>query len=300
MSTKVNTEAPVPGMVPPLNRFVQIPGLKWLLLLIPLVYTAILLYYSMASVLKLSVYDDKGFTMQYLQQVFTEPLYLKVLWNTLKTSFIVMLVTLFISYPIAYLLVVMESERWKKVVLSLVMITLWISLLVRTFTWTVILQDQGIINKFLMSAGLISEPVKLMYNTMGVVIGMTHILIPYMVLSLYSVMEGIDRRLIQAAQGMGARPWKAFMQIFLPLSLPGVMSGSLIVFVLGIGYFVTPALLGGQGNMMISKLIQENIQMTLNWSMASAISVVLLVTTLILLGLAAWIARLSPLLKGEK
>ncbi|WCN36832.1 ABC transporter permease [Aneurinibacillus uraniidurans] len=300
MSTKVNTEAPVPGMVPPLNRLVQIPGLKWLLLLIPLVYTAILLYYSMASVLKLSVYDDKGFTMQYLQQVFTEPLYLKVLWNTLKTSFIVMLVTLFISYPIAYLLVVMESERWKKVVLSLVMITLWISLLVRTFTWTVILQDQGIINKFLMSAGLISEPVKLMYNTMGVVIGMTHILIPYMVLSLYSVMEGIDRRLIQAAQGMGARPWKAFMQIFLPLSLPGVMSGSLIVFVLGIGYFVTPALLGGQGNMMISKLIQENIQMTLNWSMASAISVVLLVTTLILLGLAAWVARLSPLLKGEK
>lgn len=300
MSTKVNTEAPVPGMVPPLNRLVQIPGLKWLLLLVPLVYTVILLYYSMASVLKLSVYDDKGFTMQYLQQVFTEPLYLRVLWNTLKTSFIVMLVTLFISYPIAYLLVVMESERWKKIVLSLVMITLWISLLVRTFTWTVILQDQGIINKFLISAGIISQPLELMYNTTGVVIGMTHILIPYMVLSLYSVMEGIDRRLVQAAQGMGARPWKAFMQIFLPLSLPGVMSGSLIVFVLGIGYFITPALLGGQGNMMISKLIQENIQMTLNWSMASAISVVLLVTTLILLGVAAWVARLSPLLKGEK
>lgn len=300
MSTKIKTEAPVPGLVPPLNRFVQIPGLKWLLLLIPLVYTAVLLYYSMASVLKLSVYDNNGFTMKYLEQVFTEPLYLKVLWNTLKTSFIVMLATLFISYPIAYLLVVMESERWKKIVLALVMITLWISLLVRTFTWTVILQDQGIINKFLISAGLITEPIKLMYNTTGVVIGMTHILIPYMVLSLYSVMEGIDRRLVQAAQGMGARPWKAFVQIFLPLSLPGVMSGSLIVFVLGIGYFVTPALLGGQGNMMISKLIQENIQMTLNWSMASAISIVLLLTTLVLLGLAAWIARLSPLLKGEK
>jgi ABC-type spermidine/putrescine transport system permease subunit I len=300
MSTKIKTEAQVPSVVPPLNRFVKTPGLKWLLLIIPLVYTVFLLYYSMISVLKLSIYDKTGFTLKYLEQVFTEPLYLKVLWVTVKTAFIVTIATLIISYPIAYLLVVMESRLWKKVVMALVMITLWISLLVRTFTWTVILQDQGIVNKFFLSIGLISEPVKLLYNTTGVIVGMTHILIPYMVLSLYSVMEGIDRRLTQAAQGMGARPWRAFLQVFFPLSLPGVLSGSLIVYVLGIGYFITPALLGGQGNMMISKLIQENIQTTLNWSMASAISLVLLLTTLILLGLAAWISRLSPLLKGDK
>lgn len=300
MSTKIKTEVPVPSLAPSLHRFVGIPGLKWLLLLIPLAYTVFLLYYSMISVLKLSIYDKNGFTLQYIQQVFTEPLYLKVLGVTLKTAFIVTVATLLISYPIAYLLVVMESKSWKKVVMSLVMITLWISLLVRTFTWTVILQDQGIINKALLSLGLITEPIKLLYNTTGVVIGMTHILIPYMVLSLYAVMEGIDRRLVQAAQGMGARPWKAFLQVFFPLSLPGVLSGSLIVFVLGLGYFITPALLGGQGNMMISKLIQENIQTTLNWSMASAISLVLLAATLLLLGLAAWVSRLSPLLKGEK
>lgn len=300
MSTKIKTEVPVPVLAPSLHRFVGIPGVKWLLLLIPLVYTVCLLYYSMLSVLKLSVYDASGFTLKYIEQVFTEPLYLKVLVITLKTAFIVTLTTLFISYPIAYLLVVMESQRWKKIVMSLVMITLWISLLVRTFTWTVILQDQGVINKLLLSLGLITEPVKLLYNTTGVAIGMTHILIPYMVLSLYAVMEGIDRRLVQAAQGMGARPWKAFLQVFFPLSLPGVLSGSLIVFVLGLGYFITPALLGGQGNMMISKLIQENIQTTLNWNMASAISLVLLAATLLLLGLAAWVSRLSPLLKGEK
>jgi putative spermidine/putrescine transport system permease protein/spermidine/putrescine transport system permease protein len=300
MTTKLKTEVPVPSLAPPLHRLVGIPGLKWLLLLIPLAYTVLLLYYSMISVLKLSVYDENGFTLEYIRQVFTEPLYLKVLGVTLKTACIVTVATLLISYPIAYLLVVMESQRWKKVVMSLVMITLWISLLVRTFTWTVILQDQGVINKMLISLGLISEPIKLLYNTTGVVIGMTHILIPYMVLSLYAVMEGIDHRLVQAAQGMGARPWQAFIQVFFPLSLPGVLSGSLIVFVLGLGYFITPALLGGQGNMMISKLIQENIQTTLNWSMASAISLVLLLATFLLLGLAAWVSRLSPLLKGEK
>lgn len=300
MITKAKTEVPVPTLAPPLHRFIAIPGLKWLLLLIPLVYTAFLLYYSMVSVLKLSVYDADGFTLEYIKQVFTEPLYLRVLGVTMKTAFLVTIITLLISYPIAYLLVVMESPRWKKVVMSLVMITLWISLLVRTFIWTVILQDQGIINKTLLALGIIAEPIKLLYNTTGVVIGMTHILIPYMVLSLYAVMEGIDRRLMQAAQGMGARPWKAFIQIFFPLSLPGVLSGSLIVFVLGLGYFITPTLLGGQGNMMISKLIQENIQTTLNWSMASAISLVLLVATLLLLGLAAWVSRFSPLLKGEK
>ncbi|MBN6188501.1 ABC transporter permease [Aneurinibacillus sp. BA2021] len=300
MTTKIRTEVPVPALAPPLHRLIAIPGLKWLLLLIPLVYTVFLLYYSMVSVLKLSVYDADGFTLKYITQVFTEPLYLRVLGVTMKTAFLVTVITLLISYPIAYLLVVMESPRWKKIVMSLVMITLWISLLVRTFVWTVILQDQGIINKTLIALGVLTEPIKLLYNTTGVVIGMTHILIPYMVLSLYAVMEGIDRRLIQAAQGMGARPWKAFIQIFFPLSLPGVLSGSLIVFVLGLGYFITPTLLGGQSNMMISKLIQENIQTTLNWSMASAISLVLLAATLLLLGIAAWVARFSPLLKGEK
>lgn len=296
----VTTKAQEFLSVPPKHRFSKLPGLKWLLLIIPLAYIIFILYYSMISVLKLSFYDKTGFTFKYLHEVLTDTLYLKVLWITMRTSFLVTILTLLIAYPIAYLLVVIESPRLKKVIMATVMVTLWISLLVRTFTWTVILQDHGIINQFLMNMGVIKEPIRLLYNTTGVVIGMTHILIPYMVLSLYSVMEGIDRRLLQAAMGLGSHPRKAFLKIFFPLSLPGVLSGSLIVFVLGTGYFITPSLLGGQHNMVISKLIQENIQITLNWNMAAALSLVLLVTTFLLLGLAYWVSKYSPLLKGDE
>lgn len=297
--SKGKIEAAALPAVPTL-QIAKMPGLKWLLLIVPLVYVLFLLYYSMISVLKLSVVDHTGFTLTYVKDVLTDTLYLKVLWNTLKQAFFVTVWTVVLAYPIAYLLVVIESGTWKKVIMGTVMITMWISLLVRTFTWSVILQEHGVINSVLLNLGVIKEPLKLLYNTVGVTIGMTHILLPYMVLSLYAVMERIDRRLVQAAQGMGAKPWQAFVHIMLPLSLPGVMSGSLIVFVLGLGYFITPALLGGQGNMMISKLIQENIQTTLNWNLAAALSLVLLATTLLLLGLAYWVSRLSPMLKGER
>ncbi|MGO0060341.1 ABC transporter permease [Brevibacillus fluminis] len=297
--SKGKIEAAALPAVPTL-QIAKMPGLKWLLLIVPLVYVLFLLYYSMISVLKLSVVDHTGFTLTYVKDVLTDTLYLKVLWNTLKQAFFVTVWTVVLAYPIAYLLVVIESGTWKKVIMGTVMITMWISLLVRTFTWSVILQEHGVINSVLLNLGVIKEPLKLLYNTVGVTIGMTHILLPYMVLSLYAVMERIDRRLVQAAQGMGAKPWQAFVHIMLPLSLPGVMSGSLIVFVLGLGYFITPALLGGQGNMMISKLIQENIQTTLNWNLAAALSLVLLATTLLLLGLAYWVSRLSPMLKGDR
>ncbi|WLR52027.1 ABC transporter permease [Bacillus tianshenii] len=300
---KVKTEAPVLTRVPPLqkNQLVHIPGLKWLLLIIPLCYVIFLLYFSIFSVLKLSVVNDAGmFTMEYVKQIFMSPLYMKVLWITLKIAGLVTLFALLIGYPIAYLTCIIESKFWKQIILGTVLVTLWISLLARTFSWQVILQEYGVLNKLLIGIGIIDEPLQLLYNTPGVVVGMTHILLPYMVLSLYSVMESIDYRLMQAAQGLGARPWKSFVQVFLPLSLPGVMSGSLIVFVLGLGYFITPAILGGQTNMVIAKLIQENIQMSLNWHMASALSLLLLVTTLLLLGLAYWASKLSPLGKGRE
>jgi ABC-type spermidine/putrescine transport system permease subunit I len=148
-----------------------------------------------------------------------------------------------------------------------------------------------------MGLGLIDQPLLLLYNTTGVVIGMTHVLLPYMVLSLYSVMEGIDQRLLQAAEGMGARPYKAFYQVFFPLSLPGVLSGTLLVFVLGVGYFITPALLGGAGNTMISMLILDNISTTLNWNFASAIALLLFIVTLLLLFLAYILTRNNPAIK---
>lgn len=283
--------------VPSPHKLTTLPGLQWLLVIVPLGYIVFLMFFSMIGLFKLSVYDENGFTLKYLMHVFSEPVYLQVLWLTLKISFFVTLAALIVAYPVAYLLVKIESENWKKVIFAAVLIPFWISLLVRTFAWTVLLQEQGVINKALLAMGLISQPIPLLYNTTGVVIGMTHVLLPYMVLSLYSVMEGIDQRLTQAAEGMGARPWKAFVQIFLPLSLPGVLSGSLLVFILGLGYFITPALLGGSNNMMISMLIQNNVSTTLNWHLASALALVLFVVTLLLLFLSYLMTRNHAALK---
>ncbi|MEB3102095.1 ABC transporter permease [Ferviditalea candida] len=280
-----------------LNKLTKIPGLQWLLLIIPSAYIVFLMFFSMIDLFKLSIFDTNGFTLKYLAHLFAEPVYLQVLWLTLKIAFLVTLTTLLIAYPVAYLMVKIESKAWKNFIFTAVLIPFWISLLVRTFAWTVLLQEQGIINKTLMTVGLIHVPIPLLYNTAGVIIGMTHVLLPYMVLSLYSVMEGIDQRLVQAAEGMGARPRKAFMQIFLPLSLPGMLSGSLLVFILGLGYFITPAILGGSKNMMISMLIQNNVSTTLNWHLASALALVLFVITLLLLFLSYFIIRNHSVLK---
>ncbi len=286
--------------VSPAYQIMRIKGLQWLLLFLPLAYILFLLVFSMLGLFKLSIFGKNGFTLEYLERIFSTPIYLEVLWLTLKIAFLVTVFVLIFAYPVAYLLVKIESAGWKKAIFAAVLIPFWISLLVRTFAWTVLLQEQGVINKILLGIGLIDKPLPLLYNTTGVIIGMTHVLLPYMVLSLYSVMEGIDRRLLQAAEGLGARPWKAFAQIFFPLSLPGVMSGSLLVFVMGIGYFITPALLGGANDMMISMLIQDNISTTLNWNLASAIALVLFVVTMLLLFLAFLLTKNSPVLKEVK
>lgn len=282
------------------KNIIQIFNYKWLLLIVPLFYTLSVLYYPIINIIKLSFVDDSGFTLAHIKDVLTEPLYIEVLKNTFKIAFFVTILSLLISYPISYYMAITHSNKLKKFILGLVMITLWISLLVRTFTWSVILQDHGIVNRLLMNLGLIEQPLKLLYTNTSVVIGMTHVLIPYMILSLYSVMDSIDLRLIQAAQGLGARPSKAFYQVFLPLSAHGILSSSLIVFVMSLGYFITPSLLGGNNSMMISKLIEQNIQATLNWNLASALSILLLGATLLLLGISAWLSRFSPMIKEER
>ncbi|MDQ0219858.1 ABC transporter permease [Peribacillus cavernae] len=298
MATEVKTDPRVPvKRVSPAYRLTRIPGLQWLLLLVPFAYILFLVVFSIIGFFKLSIYDETGFTLQYLTHMFTETVYLQVLWVTLKIAAIVTVISLLLAYPVAYLLVKVESKKWKSLIMGAVLIPFWISLLVRTFAWTMLLQEQGIINKLLISVGILQEPIPLLYNTAGVVIGMTHVLLPYMVLSLYAVMEGIDQRLVQAAQGMGARPWKAFIQIFFPLSLTGVLSGSLLVFVQGLGYFITPALLGGPDNMMISVLIQRNVSETLNWHLASAIALLLFIVTLLVLLISFFFLRNNPVLK---
>jgi putative spermidine/putrescine transport system permease protein/spermidine/putrescine transport system permease protein len=295
---EVKSEAWIPAkQVSFSHRLARLTGLQWLLLLIPFGYIFILMFFPMVDFFKLSFFDENGFTFKYISYVFSTDIYLKVLWLTLKIAFLVTVFSLIFAYPLAYMLVSTKSKIWKKVIFSAVLIPFWISLLVRTFAWTILLRKNGVINTFLLELGIINQPLELIYNTTGVVIAMTHILLPYMVLSLYSVMAGIDQRLLQAAQGMGARPWKAFIQVFFPLSMPGLLSGSLLVFVMGIGYFITPALLGGTNTTMISMLIESNINTTLNWHLASALALVLFVTTLILLFVALLLTGKNPVLK---
>ncbi len=271
--------------------------LNLILVIIPAIYMLFLILIPLLDLFKMALFDESGFTFQYVKDVLTNSVYLKILYLTLKVCLLVTFASLIFSYPIAYLLVKMKSSVWKKVVFACILIPFWISLLIRTFAWSVILQDQGIINKLLMSLHIISEPLPLLFNTTGVVIGMTHILMPYMILSLYTVMQGIDRNLLLAAEGLGASPSKSFFDIFFPLSLPGIVAGSLIVFVMSLGFYITPALLGSANNMVVAMLIENNINVTLNWHLASAVSIIVLLFTLLIIFLPFFFLRKHPLIK---
>jgi putative spermidine/putrescine transport system permease protein len=166
-----------------------------------------------------------------------------------------------------------------------------VSGVVRTLAWVILLQDSGVINSVIRAVGL--SPVKLIRTQTGVVIGMAQVLLPFMILPLYSVMKTIDLRLMQAAQSLGANPARAFAQVYLPLSLPGVYAGAIIVFILALGFYITPALLGGPRSTMLSTLIQNQVLSLLNWGRGGAMGVVLLIATFVLLALAAPLSRQS-------
>lgn len=215
------------------------------------------------------------------RQVFASPDIQYVLWNTNFNAAIVTLTVLAMAYPIAYVLTYCRRAAFT-LILICVIVPYFTSVVVRTYSWMVILGRNGIINQWLINAGLINEPLDLMYNQFAVIVGMSYVLLPYLVLTLYSSMKGIDFNLIRAAQSMGASGLYTFIWIFFPLSMPGLVSGSLIVFILAIGFFITPALMGGTSDVMIAMLIQREIELNLNWPMAAMLSIALLAVTLVL------------------
>jgi len=162
-----------------------------------------------------------------------------------------------------------------------VVLPFFTSIIVRTYAWMVLLGRNGVVNQSLTWLGLTDMPLPLLYNQGGVLIGMTYVLLPYMVLTVYSVMHGIEPGLIRAAHSLGASRWQAFRRVFLPLSLPGIAGGTLLVFILSLGFFITPALMGGPSDVMIAMLIEREVEFTLNWSFASALAVILLMLTLV-------------------
>lgn len=207
--------------------------------------------------------------------------YLKIFLNTFSVSALVTAVTLAIGFPVAWALAIMP-RRWASIVFAVLLLSMWTNLLTRTYAWMVLLQRTGIINKTLMGLGLISEPLPLVNNLVGVTIGMTYIMLPFIILPLYGVIRKIDPAILQAAALCGATRWQAFSRILIPLAAPGMVSGALMVFVMSLGYFVTPALLGGTANMMLAELIAQFVQSLVNWGMGGAAALVLLVVTLAL------------------
>lgn len=201
--------------------------------------------------------------------------------NTNWISLQVTVLSLLIGYPLAYALSRARGLAFSLIIIAIIL-PYFTSVIVRTYAWMVLLGRNGLINQVLLGLGLVSEPLALMYNRLGVIIGMTYVLLPYMVLTLYAAMRAVDPRLLQAAEGMGASGPAVFLRVFLPLTLHGVIAGCLIVFILAIGFFVTPALMGGPSDMMIAMLIEREIELTQNWPVAAMMTVVLLVVTLLL------------------
>jgi putative spermidine/putrescine transport system permease protein len=213
---------------------------------------------------------------------------------TLRTAVVVTVVCLLLGYPLAYLIVV-APPRVGGALLSLMLVSLWLSLVARTFAWEVILRDTGIINNLLLGWGIVQTPVGLIRTPLAVTVGMTQVLLPTMVLPMYVVMSRIDRELGLAAAGLGATPWASFVRVFLPLSLPGVLAGSLLVFVLSLGYYITPLLLGGGSSLMIGQLVVDSVEHG-EWGYASAIAVVILAMVIGGLLFASRFIRLGSLL----
>ena len=198
--------------------------------------------------------------------------------RTVWISASVTLLCLVLGYPVAYLLATLPAAKSNRLML-LVIVPFWTSLLVRTTAWYVLLQPGGVINSLLMGMGLVSHPLPLLFNRTGVLIGMTHILLPYMILAIYSVMKSVSPVYMRAAQSLGAHPVTAFIRIYVPQTLPGVGAGCFLVFVLALGYYITPALLGGAGDEMISQLIAAQTNEQLNWGLAGALSAYLVIFT---------------------
>ena len=204
-----------------------------------------------------------------------------VLGRTLWISGMVTLMCLALGYPVAFFIAQQPSAR-ASLLLFLVLLPFWTSLLVRTVAWVVLLQREGILNNLLVSSGLISEPIRMIFNRFAVYVAMVHVLLPFMVLPLYAVMKGISPSYVRAASSLGARPATAFRRVYLPQTLPGVGAGCLMVFIQALGYYITPALVGGADDQMISYFIAFYASKTVNWGMAAALSIMLLAATLAL------------------
>ncbi len=242
---------------------------------------------------------DGQFSLENYQKMFKYKSYARAFATTFQVSILTTLICILLGYPLAYFLASLPS-RLAGLFMLTVLLPFWTSLLVRTYAWLALLQKKGIVNELGLSMGLWDEPIKLVHNMTGTLIGMAHIMLPFLVLPLYSSMRKIDRDLMQAASNLGATPIQAFWRVYFPLSRSGMVAGSLIVFILCLGFYVTPAVLGGGRVIMVATQITAILENQFDWGAASALGVVLLVATLVVLFVATRVFKLDVALFGNK
>lgn len=254
----------------------------WILLSPALTAITLLLFIPLLFILVYSFWlrtatgaDEVGFYLDNWREALTDAFYRDILLHTLKVAAITTVICAIMGYPAAYFIA--RSKGNKPLLLLMLMLPFWISYIIRTMSWINILGVSGALNTFLLWIGVISAPMQMLYNEATVILGLVHFLLPFMVLNVFVSVDGIDETLEDAANSLGATRWQAFLQVTLPLSLPGLAAGGLLCFVLGAGSYITPLVLGGTSDAMFANLVFEAIITQLNWPLGSALSLMLLV-----------------------
>jgi putative spermidine/putrescine transport system permease protein len=265
----------------------------WALVVLPLLGLTVFYFYPLSKVLWLSVTVPRPGLGNFTHLLASEGVH-RILITTARICIITSFVTLLMGYVIAYVMVHVSPQH-RSWILFVVLLSFWLSVLIRAFAWLTLLQSRGVVNTTLLQLGLIAEPLPLIRNEFGVMLGMVHYMIPYAVLPLYANMQGIDQRLVLAARGLGASPLRTFTRVFLPLTMPGIVSAGILVFIFALGFYITPALLGGGKTIMLAEYISIQIIETLNWGAGTALATALLLTVVLLLCLVARFANLREI-----
>ncbi len=265
----------------------------WLLIAPALLLLAVFYLAPLSQVLWISVAEPKPGLGNYALLIDNAGVK-RVLWTTFRIGLVTTVISVVLAYIVAYA-ILHAAPRQRQVALLFVLLPFWISVLVRAFAWVALLRSGGIINTLLRSLGLIDRPLALIYNEIGVVIGMVHYMAPMAVLTLYVNMQGIDRRLVAAARGLGASRREAFLRVFLPLSLPGIVAAGILVFIFSLGFYITPAILGGGKTLMVAEYISVMITETLNWGTGTMMASTLMIAVLALLAILSRVVDLRRL-----
>ncbi|MHA2891652.1 spermidine/putrescine ABC transporter permease PotB [Bacillus cereus] len=261
------------------GKLLALPTVAWLLIffLIPLVFVLGFAFMQRGA------YGivEMQFTLENISRVF-DPLYLGTLWETVKIAVITTVICLLIGYPFAYTITIVD-RKYRSILLLLATIPFWINFLVRSYAWIVILRSQGLVNTLLLKLGIISEPLNLLYNTPSVILGMVYSLLPFMILPVYAAIEQLDKRKLEAAYDLGATPIKAFWNITVPMTMSGIATGSILVFVSSIGMFVVSDVMGGSKVALIGNVIQNQFLGARDWPFGSALSIIVVLFSVLLI-----------------